>query len=180
MSLFQSAPKRASLAAGIPDRALELGKDPVREAFLPWHGVEHRLETVVEKDGVTWVNDSRATNANAAWMALETVRTHMVWLAGGQALHCATGADMQDLRALVTQKVKAIYYLDAQVPDWFRSLFQPMVVLATRNMREAVVSAQVMAEPGDTVLLSPAAASFNWYANLEERGRSFKMEVGRL
>lgn len=173
-------PAHNGAAADTARRALELGKESVRDAFLPWHGVEHRLESVAEKDGVTYVNDSLATNVNAAWMALETMHTPVVWLAGGHAIPGYSGAGMEQLCDLVQQKVKAIYYLDKAVPAWFRSLFLPVPVLPTRNMREAVVSAQVMAEPGDTVLLSPASASFNWYGNLVERGRSFKKEVGRL
>lgn len=155
---------------------LEVTDATMRSRFAPVVG-EHRLEFVAEKDGVRYVNDSKATNVNGTWYALEHTTGKVLWIAGG----VDKGNDYSTLRAVVREKVDAIFSLgtdNSKIAKAFAGLV-PFIINAS-SMREVVVAAHVYAEPGHTVLLSPACASFDLYENYEERGWAFKKEVGRL
>ncbi len=166
-----------SMAAGIAARVLELRKDTVRESLSDFQNVEHRLEHVAMVNGIEFINDSKATNVNSAWYAMESMDKPVVWVAGGQD----KGNDYAQLMELVRLKVKAIVCLgadNAELMKVFGGLGLPMV--EARSAEQAVQSAYDLAEPGDVVLLSPACASFDLFENYEERGRRFKTAVRAL
>ena len=145
-----------------------------RAAFAPWHGVEHRLEHVATKDGVRYVNDSKATNVNCAYIALDTEDAPIIWIMGGTD----KGNDYTPLFSLVEAKVRVVVDLSRNsklVPPTFHHDGRP--VLQVSSMPEAVATARANAEPGDTVLLSPACASFDRFANYAERGHLFRAAV---
>jgi UDP-N-acetylmuramoylalanine--D-glutamate ligase len=166
-----------SMAAGIAARVLEITDDALRESLSDFQNVEHRLEKVATVNGVAFINDSKATNVNSAWYALESMDRPVVWVAGGQD----KGNDYSVLMDLVKAKVKAIVLLGAdntKLLNAFGGLGLPMA--ETRSAEQAVQAAYALAEPGDVVLLSPACASFDLFANYEERGRRFKAAVRAL
>lgn len=155
---------------------LDIRKDFVRESMMPLHH-EHKMEMVAKKNGVMYINDSRSTNVNQAWYALSILSAPILWIAGGGD----EGDDYTLLHELVRQKVTALYILGTD-PSKLRTAMLGVlpVVLHCTTMHEAVVSARVYADAGDTVLLSPASASFDLYENYEARGRAFKHEVNLL
>jgi UDP-N-acetylmuramoylalanine--D-glutamate ligase len=166
-----------SMAAGIAARVLEIRKETVRESLSDFQNVEHRLEHVSNVDGVDFVNDSKATNVNSTWYALETMDKPVVWVVGG----VDKGNDYSTLVELVKQKVKAIVCLgsdNAKLRKAFAHLVKDMV--ETQSAEHAVQAAYALSEPGDVVLLSPACASFDLFENYEERGRRFKAAVRSL
>lgn len=180
---MSTAPHPRERHAGMAERmahlAHRLERPALQDAFTPWDAREHRLELVAEKDGVRYVNDSFATNVNATYMALEFTPGPIVWIMGGTD----KGNDYADLVPLVRAKVEAQYILAAPENRWKpMATFRPLghVVLPADSMAEAVVAASILAEPGTTVLLSPACASFDLFADFEDRGWAFKGEVGRL
>lgn len=166
-----------SMAAGISARILEIKKEKVREALSDFEGVEHRLEKVAAVRGVSFVNDSKATNVNSCWYALESMTTPVVLILGGKD----KGNDYTEIEALVEKKVKAIVCLGVDNRK-LHDFFDGKVAMAgdALSMQEAVERAFAAAEPGDTVLLSPCCASFDLFTSYEDRGRQFKECVRRL
>ncbi len=152
-------------------------KKTIRESMSNFAGVEHRLEKVLTIQNVEYINDSKATNTNSTYYALESMTRPTVWIVGG----VDKGNDYNELMPLVREKVKAIVCLgvdNKKIVDAFGSVTDVMV--ETTSMAEAVKIAQKLAEKGDTVLLSPACASFDLFESYEDRGRQFKAAVQNL
>jgi UDP-N-acetylmuramoylalanine--D-glutamate ligase len=166
-----------SMAAGITGSVLKIRKDVIRECLMDFQGVEHRLESVMKVHGIHFINDSKATNVNSTWYALESVQSRIVWIAGG----VDKGNDYSELIDLVKEKVKALVCLgkdNAKLHKAFDGVIE--TITDTDNMPEAVRTAYYLAIDGDTVLLSPACASFDLFENYEDRGWQFKKEAGNL
>ena len=160
-----------SMAAGLSACALEIRKDDIRRALEDFTGVEHRLEPVVEIDGVRWINDSKATNVNSCWYALEAMTTPTVLILGGKD----KVNDYSEILPLVKEKVTAIVAMgvdNAKIVDFF----SPHVakIADTHSLEDAIAACRAFARPGDTVLLSPCCASFDLFKSYEDRGRQFK------
>ena len=166
-----------SMAAGISGSILNLRKEGIRECLSDFQGVEHRLERFLRVHNIEFINDSKATNINSVWYALESMQSPVVWIVGG----VDKGNDYSELYDLVKQKVKAIICLGKDNSKIIAA-FEGMVteIVDTKSMEEAVRSAYFLSEKGDTVLLSPACASFDLFRNYEERGRQFKDAVRNL
>ena len=166
-----------SMAAGIAGRVLEIRKEFIRLALTTFPGVEHRLEKVLKIRDVEYINDSKATNVNSAWYALESMKTPVVWIAGGTD----KGNDYSLLLDLVKEKVQALICLGVDNSKLVKS-FGDVVpqYLEVTSMDDAVKAAYKLSKPGDTVLLSPACASFDLFKNYEDRGRQFKECVREL
>lgn len=166
-----------SMAAGIAARVLEIRKELVRESLSDFQNVEHRLEFVARVHGITFVNDSKATNINSTWYALESFDKPIIWIVGG----VDKGNDYQALKPLVKQKVKGIICLgenNEKIIEAFGDLFHYMPEV--KSATEAVQCAYQMGEKDDVVLLSPACASFDLFENFEDRGHQFKSAVRAL
>jgi UDP-N-acetylmuramoylalanine--D-glutamate ligase len=166
-----------SLAAAVAARVMEVRSDVVRESLTSFEGVPHRLELVREVDGVRYVNDSKATNVNAVWYALESFNERIVLIAGGRD----KGNDYASLKPLVRRKVRAVVALGESADKVMKelgSIAEHQVEAA--SMEDAIRSAHLLAEPGDVVLLSPACASFDMFENYEDRGDTFKRLVRSL
>lgn len=166
-----------AMAASTVAQLLRIRKSTIRESLSDFQGVEHRLEKVLKIQNVQYVNDSKATNVNAAFYALDSMNTPTVWIVGG----VDKGNDYTELMPLVREKVKAIICLgidNKKIIDAFGDVVDEMI--EAQNMKDAVKYAQRMAEKGDTVLLSPACASFDLFENYEDRGRQFKQAVQNL
>ena len=166
-----------SMAAGIAGNVLKIRKEIIRESLMDFQGVEHRLETVVKVHGIEFINDSKATNVNSTWYALESMHTKVIWIAGG----VDKGNDYDTLKDLVKDKVKVLICLgkdNRKLHQAFEGLVEEVV--DTNNMRDAVRKAYHFGKNGETVLLSPACASFDLFNNYEERGRQFKDAVREL
>lgn len=166
-----------AMAASTVAQLLRIRKATIRESLSDFQGVEHRLEKVLKIQNVQYVNDSKATNVNAAFYALDSMNTPTVWIVGG----VDKGNDYSELMPLVREKVKAIICLgidNKKIIDAFGDVVDEMI--EAQNMKDAVKYAQRMAEKGDTVLLSPACASFDLFENYEDRGRQFKQAVQNL
>ena len=166
-----------SMAAAIAGKVLNIRKDVIRESLADFQGVEHRLEPVITVCGINFINDSKATNVNSTWYALECMETDIVWIAGG----IDKGNDYSELFQLVKKKVKAVVCLgkdNKKIIDAFRDKVH--TVVETSSMEEAVRTSYYLAAKGDTVLLSPACASFDLFNNYEDRGRQFKNAVRNL
>ena len=166
-----------TMAATIAARLLAVRDQSLRQSLKGFKGADHRLEEVKVVDGVTYVNDSKATNVNSVFFALDTIKTLIVWIVGGQD----KGNDYQSLMPYVQEKVKAIVCLGVDNTPLLRSFASVMPNLVeTRSMEEAVRLAKHFAASGDTVLLSPACASFDLFDNYEHRGNMFKEAVAKL
>jgi len=166
-----------SMAAGISASILQLRKEGIRECLSDFQGVEHRLERFLRVHNIEFINDSKATNVNSVWYALESMNTPVIWIVGG----VDKGNDYSMLFDLVKEKVKAIVCLgkdNSKIISEFDGKVKEIV--DTKSIEEAVRSAYFLAEKGDTVLLSPACASFDLFKNYEERGRQFKDAVRNL
>jgi UDP-N-acetylmuramoylalanine--D-glutamate ligase len=166
-----------SMAAAITGKVLNIRKETIRESLTDFQGVEHRLESVIMVAGINFINDSKATNVNSTWYALECMQQGVIWIAGG----VDKGNDYSELNTVVKEKVKAIVCLgkdNQKIIDSFSGLVPTIV--ETTSMEEAVRSAYYLAHKGDTVLLSPACASFDLFNNYEDRGRQFKLAVRNL
>ncbi|QHI38402.1 UDP-N-acetylmuramoylalanine--D-glutamate ligase [Kordia antarctica] len=166
-----------AMAASAVAKLLNIRKQTIRESMSGFQGVEHRLEKVLKIQNVQYINDSKATNINATYYALESMTTQTVWIVGG----VDKGNDYTDLLPLVHEKVKAIICLgvdNSKIIESFGRVADLMV--ETTSMDEAVQMAHKIAEKGDNVLLSPACASFDLFENYEERGRQFKAAVRNL
>jgi UDP-N-acetylmuramoylalanine--D-glutamate ligase len=166
-----------SMAAAIAGKVLNIRKDVIRESLADFQGVEHRLEPVITVCGINFINDSKATNVNSTWYALECMEKNVVWIAGG----IDKGNDYSELFLLVKAKVKAVVCLgkdNKKIVEAFRD--KVPTIVETSSMEEAVRTSYYLAAKGDTVLLSPACASFDLFNNYEDRGRQFKMAVRNL
>jgi len=166
-----------SMAAGIASMAFEIRDEQLRKSLADFKGVEHRLEQFLKVHGIQFVNDSKATNVNSTWYALESINKPVVWIAGG----IDKGNDYSMLLHLVKEKVKAIVCLGKDNSKLHKA-FDKVIknVIDTSTMEEAVKAAYYLARDGDTVLLSPACASFDLFENYEDRGNQFKKEVRDL
>ena len=166
-----------SMAAAIAGKVLNIRKDVIRESLSDFQGVEHRLEPVFRVSGINFINDSKATNVNSTWYALECMETDVVWIVGG----IDKGNDYSELFPIVKQKVKAVVCLgkdNKKIMEAFKDKV-PTIVEAS-SMEEAVRASYYLAKKGETVLLSPACASFDLFNNYEDRGRQFKAAVRNL
>lgn len=166
-----------AMAATSVAKLMQIRKATIRESLSNFQGVEHRLEKVLKIQNVQYINDSKATNVNATFFALDSMNAPTVWIVGG----VDKGNDYNELMALVREKVKAIICLgvdNRKIIDAFGNVVDVMVEVNT--MIEAVRMAQHISEKGDTVLLSPACASFDLFENYEDRGRQFKDAVHNL
>ena len=166
-----------SLAAGIAADIAGIKKDIIRKSLSDFPGVEHRLEKVCKVGGVQYINDSKATNVDACWYALESMKTPTILILGGRD----KGNDYSHIFDLVKQKCIALVYLGAdnkKLHDNFDKFGIP--VRDTHNMKDCVKACYEMAKPGDTVLLSPCCASFDLFKNMEDRGEQFKNQVKAL
>ena len=166
-----------AMAATAVSQLLNIRKQTIRESMTNFQGVEHRLEKVLKIQGVQYINDSKATNVNSVFYALDSVSAPTVWILGG----VDKGNDYDELMPLVREKVKAIICLgvdNVKISNAFNNVVDIMV--ETTSMAEAVQIAQRLAEKGDTVLLSPACASFDLFESYEDRGKQFKQAVFNL
>lgn len=166
-----------SMAAAVAASLLEVKNDTLRESLSTFQGIEHRLETVATINGVTYINDSKATNVNSVWFALESMEKPVIWIAGG----VDKGNNYNEIKQLVKDKVKLIICLGIDNRK-IHQAFQGEVdmIINTLSAKEAVHVASHLAQSGDAVLLSPACASFDLFENYEDRGRQFKMAVQQL
>ncbi len=166
-----------SMAAGIVSRIYEIRKEVIRDSMTNFKGLPHRLEKVATIRGVEFINDSKATNVNSTWYALESIDKPVVWIAGG----VDKGNDYQPLKKLVNQKVKAIICLGVDNRHLHEAFSRNVdLMINTQRMEEAVQMAFHLADKGDVVLLSPACASFDLFQNYEDRGNQFKQFVREL
>jgi UDP-N-acetylmuramoylalanine--D-glutamate ligase len=166
-----------SMAASVAARALELRNEGIRESLAQFDAIEHRMEFVVETNGIKFVNDSKATNVNSAWYALESTTGPIIWIAGG----VDKGNDYTSLMHLVTSKVDHMICLgknNQKLIDTFGDRVESYHEVSTAA--EAVQLAYQLGQPGHTALLSPACASFDLFGSYEERGREFKAAVRNL
>ncbi|MEX1187651.1 MAG: UDP-N-acetylmuramoyl-L-alanine--D-glutamate ligase [Bacteroidia bacterium] len=166
-----------SMAAGIAARVLDIKKDIVRESLMDFENIEHRLEFVTKVHGIEFINDSKATNVNSTWYALESMTNPVIWIAGG----VDKGNDYKMLAELVAGRVKAIICMGKE-NNRIHEAFHGMVehIIDTQSANEAVKAAYLLGKKGDVVLLSPACASFDLFENYEDRGRQFKKAVREL
>lgn len=166
-----------AMAATSVAQLMKIRKQTIRESLSNFQGVEHRLEKVLKIQNVQYINDSKATNVNATFFALDSMTVPTVWIVGG----VDKGNDYSELMPLVREKVKAIICLgldNKKIIDAFSDVVDMMVEVD--NMRDAVNTAKHLAEKGDAVLLSPACASFDLFQNYEDRGNQFKAAVKNL
>jgi len=160
-----------SLAAGLAANIAGIKKEEIRKALSDFPGVEHRLEKVCTVRGVQYVNDSKATNVDACWYALESMKTRVVLIIGGKD----KGNDYSPLMPLVREKCSALVYLGADNAKLHQNFDQLGIpVRDTHSMRECMQACYELAKPGETVLLSPCCASFDLFKNMEDRGEQFK------
>lgn len=166
-----------SLASGIAAKLADISDESLRKSLSDFQGVEHRLEKVAKVKGVEFVNDSKATNVNSCWYALQSMKTKVVLILGGKD----KGNDYTEIESLVKSKVRALVYLGADNAK-LHTFFDGMVekIADTSSMADAVEQAYQLAEPGDTVLLSPCCASFDLFKSYEDRGVQFKDCVRKL
>jgi len=166
-----------SMASGIASRILDIRKDVVRESFSDFENIEHRLEFVNTVHGIDFINDSKATNVNSTWYALESIQNPIVWIAGG----VDKGNDYDMIAELVKSRVKALVCMgidNKKLIDAFKDVVP--VIVEAGSAEEAVQAAYRLGKKGDTVLLSPCCASFDLFENYEDRGRKFKAAVRAL
>jgi UDP-N-acetylmuramoylalanine--D-glutamate ligase len=166
-----------SMAAGLAAKLLDLRKESIRDSLADFQQIEHRLEHVVDVNGVEYINDSKATNVNSTWYALESMTKPVIWICGG----VDKGNDYEQLIPLVKDKVKAIICLgtdNSKIINAFSGVLEVMV--ETTDMARAVKTAYNLSDKNDVVLLSPACASFDLFENYEDRGNQFKQAVREL
>ena len=166
-----------TMAACVAATTLDIRKEKIRDAVQNFQSLEHRMEPVATVRGVEFINDSKATNVNSAWYALESMDRPVIWIAGG----IDKGNNYADLKPLVKGKVKMIVCLgldNIKLHQAFQSDVD--LIINTGSAKEAVHVASRMAEAGDAVLLSPACASFDLFDSYEDRGRQFKEAVRNL
>jgi len=166
-----------SMAAAIAGKILNIHKKVIRESLADFQGVEHRLEPVITVCGINFINDSKATNVNSTWYAIECMENNIIWIVGG----VDKGNDYSELFPVVKKKVKAIVCLgkdNKKIVEAFKD--KVPTIVETTTMEEAVRASYYLAKKGETVLLSPACASFDLFKNYEDRGRQFKQAVRNL
>ena len=166
-----------AMAASTVAHLLDVSKETIRESLLNFKGAPHRLEPVLKIQSIRYINDSKATNVNAVYFALESMTSPVVWIVGG----VDKGNNYEILYPLVREKVKAIICLgvdNEKIINSFQSIIDIMV--ETQSMKEAVLIAKKIAQKNDNVLLSPACASFDLFQNYEDRGNQFKQAVREL
>ena len=168
-----------SMAAALAAKAMHIDNKVIRDSLSSFQAIEHRLEPVLSIKDVLYINDSKATNIDSAWYALECQQKPVVWIVGGTD----KGNDYSVLEELVKQKVKAIICLtlnSGKIHDAYESIVGKENIVDTFSAEEAVKAASKFAEPGDVVLLSPCCASFDLFKNYEDRGEKFKEAVRNL
>ncbi len=166
-----------SMAASVAGKLLDIRNDDIRKSLTDFDSVEHRLEFVAKVNGVKFINDSKATNVNSTWYALESQKDKVIWIVGG----VDKGNDYSDLIPLVEEKVKAIVCLGAENQKLLETFGDKVKFIhEVNNAADAVDVAYQVAFEGETVLLSPACASFDLFENYEDRGRKFKAAVKAL
>lgn len=166
-----------SMAAGIAGKLSKIKNDFIKQSLMDFEAVEHRLEFVLKINGINFINDSKATNVNSVYYALESMKTPVIWIVGGTD----KGNDYSELIPFVQRKVKAIVCLgvdNKKIIDTFQEIVSNIV--DTKCMKDAVNAAYSLGSKGDSVLLSPACASFDLFKNYEDRGNQFKEEVRKL
>ncbi len=166
-----------SMAASLSAKVLEIRNEKIRECLTDFKGVEHRLEYFLKVHGIQFINDSKATNINSTWYALESINKPIVWIAGG----VDKGNDYSELLELVKDKVKAIVCLgkdNTKIVEAFRGTVTD--IIETQDIKDAVRASYYLAKNGEVVLLSPACASFDLFENYEDRGMQFKRAVRDL
>lgn len=166
-----------SMAAGISANVAGIHKETIREALKSFSGVEHRLEKVAKINGVEYINDSKATNVNSCWYALQSMKTKTILILGGKD----KGNDYSEIADLVKEKCSGLIFMGAdnsKLMEFFGGFGLP--IADTHSIQECVEQAYRMAKSGDTVLLSPCCASFDLFNSYEERGRLFKEHVCKL
>lgn len=166
-----------SMAASLAARIVDVRKEIIKESLQDFQGIEHRLEFVASINGVEFINDSKATNINSTWYALESMQKPVVWVCGGQD----KGNDYNEIMDLVKHKVKAIVCLgknNKKIVSAFKDVIE--LIVETDNAADAVAAAYKISKKGDAVLLSPACASFDLFENYEDRGMQFKAAVRSL
>ena len=166
-----------SMAAGISACLLNIRKEDIRKSLGDFAGVEHRLEAAGNIDGVSWINDSKATNVNSCWYALDSMTKPTVLILGGKD----KGNDYSEILPLVRKKVKAIVAMgkdNDKIIDFFKN--EVPEIRDTHSLADAVAACRSIAGKGDAVLLSPCCASFDLFKSYEDRGRQFKDAVNAL
>ncbi len=166
-----------SMAAAIATRILNVKNDIIRQSMLDFQNIEHRLEYVLSIHGINFINDSKATNINAAWYALESMTKPVIWIVGG----VDKGNDYNEIKELVKEKVKVIVCLgesSKKIQKYFKKIVNKIETAS--SMQEAVRASYSLADKGDVVLLSPTCASFDLFDNFEHRGQEFKNQVRKL
>jgi UDP-N-acetylmuramoylalanine--D-glutamate ligase len=166
-----------SMAAGITAKLLDIKDENIRRSLSNFKGVEHRLEKVARVKGVEYINDSKATNVNACWYALQSMKTPTILILGGTD----KGNDYSEIESLVVEKCRALIFLgvdNSKLHDYFDG--KVALLSDAGSMRKAVKQAYAIAQRGDTVLLSPCCASFDLFQNYEDRGQQFKECVRNL
>ncbi|MDE6652712.1 MAG: UDP-N-acetylmuramoyl-L-alanine--D-glutamate ligase [Paramuribaculum sp.] len=166
-----------SMAAGLSACLLDIKKEDIRKALSDFQGVEHRLEFVREVGGVRYINDSKATNVNSCWYALESMPENTVLILGGKD----KGNDYTEIEPLVKEKVKAIVCMgkdNTKLEQFFEGKVPQL--LSVHSLDDAIKACVSVSKPGDTVLLSPCCASFDLFSSYEDRGRQFKDAVNKL
>lgn len=166
-----------SMAASLAARIVDVRKEVIRESLQDFQNIEHRLEFVASVNGIEFINDSKATNVNSTWYALESMQKPVVWICGGQD----KGNNYDELTDLAKEKVKAIVCLGAdnkKIIKAFKDVVE--VIIETKTASEAVAASYKLAKKGEVVLLSPACASFDLFQNYEDRGMQFKAAVRGL
>lgn len=167
----------STMAASIGSKLIGLRKESIRECLSDFQNIEHKLEFVANIHGIEFINDSKATNINSVWYALESAEKPVIWIAGG----IDKGNDYSKLRDLVMAKVKAIVCLgldNSKLMDAFEDIVP--VICECYSAEDAVQRAYELAVKGEQVLLSPGCASFDLFENYEERGNKFKQAVLEL
>ena len=166
-----------AMAAGIAAKLLGVRKDIIRESLQDFKSLEHRMEYVLTIRGIEFINDSKATNVNSTWFALESMNKDIIWIAGGKD----KGNDYEELKKLVGKRVKAIICLGVDNEKLHKAFASEVgYIMDTQSMDEAVKMAYNLAGKGEAVLLSPACASFDLFDNYEDRGKQFKRAVRSL
>lgn len=166
-----------SMAAAIAAKAIKIDKKVIRESLMTFSGVEHRMEKVLKIKNVLYINDSKATNVDSAWYALDSMTTPVVWIAGGKD----KGNDYEPLFQLVKDKVRVLICMGLDNEKLHRNFADKVdVILDVQSAQDAVQKAYELALPGETVLLSPCCASFDLFKSYEDRGAQFKAAVRNL
>jgi UDP-N-acetylmuramoylalanine--D-glutamate ligase len=166
-----------SMAAAMAARVFEVKDTVIRQAMIDFQNVEHRMEYVITVHGIDFVNDSKATNVNACWYALESMTKDVVWIVGG----VDKGNDYAELGEMVSEKVKAIICLGENNENIINAFTGKVdTIVQASSMQEAVAQSYALSDKQDVVLLSPACASFDLFTNYEDRGLQFKKEVRNL